>query len=50
MIPLAGTASPFIWLPFIGYLLGVAAAVWAVLRESGSGESDRSEDQRPDLS
>ena len=44
-LPFAGTASPFMWLPFVGYLVAVAAAILAVWRESGSEPSvDRADD------
>ncbi len=48
MVPIAGSASPFMWLPFAGYFVAVLAAIWAVLRESPSGDVPSEEDRQPD--
>jgi len=48
MIPIAGSASPFLWLPFVGYFVAVLAAIWAVLRESPSGDIPPEEDGQAD--
>lgn len=49
-IPIAGSASPWMWLPFIAYFVAVGAALFAVIRERGSAAGDVSpeEDRQPD--
>lgn len=42
----AVSASPWIWLPFAGYFVAVAAAIWAVLRESAAGDVAPQEDDK----
>ena len=46
--PLAASASPWIWLPFAGYFAAVAAAIWAVVRESATGDVAPQKDHERD--
>lgn len=48
-LPLAVSASPWLWLPFAGYFVAVLAAIWAVAREgSAAGDIAPEEDDQRD--
>jgi hypothetical protein len=45
---LAASASQWMWLPFAGYFVAIAAAIWAVVRESAAGNVAPQEDHERD--
>ena len=47
-LTIATAASPFMWLPFVGYIVAVIAAIWALLRESAPGDVAAKEDHQSD--